>query len=374
MPVDSDLDDLQESPSFEITVSRGLAGWLAAQKVSLAFTIPAQKVFFLGIKPDGSLSVFERTMQRCMGIAAVGSKTLYLSTRYQIWRMECPLGPGQLAEGGYDRQYIPRLAYTTGLLNTHDVTVDAQGRVLFVATRFGCLASVSEQYNFVPLWSPPFLSGLASGDRCHLNGIALVDGLPAYASSVSQDDTLEGWRDHRRAGGTITDVHTNQIVLTGLSMPHSPRWYRDRLWLTNSGTGQFGWVNLERGAFEPVTFAPGFLRGLSFVGDYAIVGSSKPRYGNVYSGLALDDELERRNQKAHLGFFIVNLQTGQVEHWFFIESDAMRELYDIVALPGIRQPMALGFMTDEILRSIWFDPPSFAKSDSKAAGYVQMKE
>jgi uncharacterized protein (TIGR03032 family) len=367
------MDDQQGSPSFEITVSRGLAGWLAEQKVSLAFTIPAQKLFLLGLKPDGQLSVFERTMQRCMGIAAVGSRTLYLSTRYQIWRMECPLSPGQLVEGGYDRQYIPRLAYTTGLMNTHDVTVDARGRVLFVATRFGCLASVSEQYNFVPLWWPPYLSKLAPGDRCHLNGICLVDGMPAYATSVSQDDYLDGWREHRHNGGTITDIRTNQIVMTGLSMPHSPRWYRNRLWLTNSGGGQFGWVDRERGVFEPVAFAPGFLRGLSFVGDYAIVGSSKPRYGNVYSGLALDDELQRRKQTAHLGFFIINLKTGQVEHWFFIESEALRELYDVVALPDIRQPMALGFMTDEIQRSIWFDPPSFPIPDSESAGSIHVE-
>jgi uncharacterized protein (TIGR03032 family) len=373
MAVDSALDEQKDSPSFQITVSRGLSGWLTSQKVSLAFTIPAQKLFLLGIKADGQLSVFERTLQRCMGIAAVGSRTLYLSTRYQIWRMECSMREGQLAEGGYDRQYIPRVAYTTGLLNTHDVTVDARGRLLFVATRFGCLASVSEQYSFVPLWRPPFLSSLAPGDRCHMNGIALVDGLPAYATSVSQDDVLEGWREHRRSGGTVTDVRTNQIVLTGLSMPHSPRWYRDRLWLTNSGSGQFGWVDLERGVFEPVVFAPGFLRGLSFVGDYAIVGSSKPRYGNVYSGLALDEELERRKQSAHLGFFIVNLKTGQVEHWFFIESEDLRELYDVVALPGVRQPMALGFMTDEIQRSIWFDPPSFAAPDPGSAGYVHLE-
>jgi uncharacterized protein (TIGR03032 family) len=115
------------------------------------------------------------------------------------------------------------------------------------------------------------------------------------------------------------------------------------------------------------------LRGLSFVGDYAIVGSSKPRYGNVYSGLALDDELQRRKQTAHLGFFIINLKTGQVEHWFFIESEALRELYDVVALPDIRQPMALGFMTDEIQRSIWFDPPSFPIPDSESAGSIHVE-
>jgi uncharacterized protein (TIGR03032 family) len=292
-----------------------------------------------------------------LGLAAAGN-TLYLSTRYQIWRLESALKPGQLTPDGYDRQYIPRVTYTTGFLGIHDVAIDRDERVIFVNTRFGCLATVSERYSFVPLWRPPFLAELVPGDRCHLNGLALRDGRPAYVTSVSRTDSFDSWRDHRRDGGCVTDIATGEIVCTGLSMPHSPRFYRDRLWLTNSGSGEFGWVDLERGRFEPVAFAPGFLRGLSFSGDYAIVGSSKPRRGNVYSGLALDDELQNRNADARLGLFIIDLHTGAIAHWLFIDT-SLRELYDVIALPGVRRPMAIGLVNDEIQKTVYFNPGSF---------------
>ena len=57
-------------------------------------------------------------------------------------------------------------------------------------------------------------------------------------------------RDHRRDGGCVIDVRTGDVVVTGLSMPHSPRFYRDQLWVLNSGAGQLGRVDLNRGVFE----------------------------------------------------------------------------------------------------------------------------
>ncbi len=354
-------DELAKETTFEITVSRHFASWLAEQNVSLAFTVPPLKLFLIGLKPDGQLSLFERSFQRCMGVAAAGD-SLYLSTRYQIWRLENALTPGQLWEDQFDRQYIPRQVYTTGTVGTHDVAVDDTGRVIFVNTRFGCLATVSDEYSFVPLWHPPYLDGPRPGDRCHLNGLAIRDGRPAYVTSVSQTNEFDSWRHHRRDGGAVVDVNTQEIIADGLSMPHSPRWYKDTLWLTNSGTGQLGRVDMNKGCFEPLAFAPGFLRGLCFVGNYAVVGSSKPRRGDLYSGLALDDELAKRNTKPRLGLFIMDMVSGRIAHWLFIETD-LRELYDVVALPGVRQPMAIGLLTDEIQRTIWYDPMEIVNSE-----------
>ena len=355
-----DLSDSSEQSNFEITISRHLPVWLAENQISLAFATPPSKLFLIGLRPDGQLSVFERSFNKTMGIAKSGTHTIYLGTRYQIWRFENPLQAGQLAEDEYDRLYIPRRAFTTGMVNVHDVAVDAQARIIFVNTRFGCLATVSDTYSFVPLWKPPFLEKIVPGDRCHLNGLAMRDGQPAYVTSVSRKDYIDGWREDRRSGGCITDVTTNEVIVTGLSMPHSPRMYRDELWLTNSGSGQLGKADLKHGTFEPVAFAPGFLRGLDFFGDYAIVGSSKPRHGDAYSGLELDDALSRRKSQPHLGIFIVNVKTGAVTDWLFIDGP-MRELYDVIALPGVRQPMALGFLSSEIAGSLWYDDKAFAR-------------
>ena len=122
--------------------------------MSLAFTNPPLKLFLIGLKADGQLSVFERTFPRCLGIAADGTETLYVQSRYQIWKLQNQHRPGPLAEGGYDRWFVPRKVYNTGAVGTHDVAVDRDGRVLFVNTRFGCLATVSDEYSFIPLWKP----------------------------------------------------------------------------------------------------------------------------------------------------------------------------------------------------------------------------
>ena len=147
----------------------------------------------------------------------------------------------------------------------------------------------------------------------------------------------------------VISVDTNEIVCSGLSMPHSPRWHNCKLWLLNSGTGDFGYVDPQTGQFEPVCFCPGYMRGLSFHGDFALIGISKPRHNKTFSGLALDANLKSRNAEARCGVQIVDLRTGDVVHWLRMEG-VVEELYDVVVLPGVRRPMALGFKTDEIRR------------------------
>lgn len=343
----------EESGELEISYSPGLEAWLAAEQVSLAFAIPPAKLFFIGLHADGRLSAFERTFSKCMGLAAAGPETIYLGTRYQIWRLEHAPTAGT-AYADFDRCFVPRRVWTTGYVNCHDVAVDGDDQPIFVNTRFGCLASVSDRYSFVPRWWPPFQTRRIQGDCCHLNGIAMKDGRPAYTTSVSQTGELDSWRRHRNGGGVVTDVRTGDIVCAGLSMPHSPRLYRGDLWLTNSGTGELGRVDFGAGRFEPIGFAPGFLRGLTFVGNYAVVGSSKFRDGGLYSGLPLDDALAGAGTGPKLGVFIMDLATGAIVEWLLVEGP-MYELFDVIALPGVRRPMALGLVTDEIQHAIWFD-------------------
>jgi len=357
-------------PSLEITGSRQFTAWLAEQHVSLAFTTyQAGKVFFIGVQPTGQLSIFERTFERCMGLCVHGS-TLYLSSLYQLWRFENVLEAGQI-HNGYDCLYVPQVGYVTGDLDVHDVAVvdpsltpPSKGEEplapflqrggdypIFVNTLFSCLATVSETHSFIPVWQPPFISKLAAEDRCHLNGLAMREGQPAYVTAVSQSDVTDGWRDKRRDGGCVVDVGSNEVILTGLSMPHSPRLYRDKLWLLNSGTGEFGFVDLNGGEFESVAFCPGYLRGLAFSGDFAIVGLSKPRENKTFSGLALDEQLQSKQAEPRCGLLVIDLRTGDIVHWLRIEG-IVTELYDVAVLPGMRRPMAIGFKTDEIRRIV----------------------
>jgi uncharacterized protein (TIGR03032 family) len=340
-------------PWVEVLGSRHLPAWLTGQQVSLAFTTyQAGKLFLVGLRPDGQLSAFERTFNRCMGLWADGP-SLWMGTLYQLWRLENALQPGLLHDG-CDAVYVPRVGYTTGDLDTHDLAVERDGRVVFVNTSFSCLATLSPRYSFRPLWRPPFVSKLAAQDCCHLNGLALADGRAAYVTAVSQSDVADGWRDRRRDGGCVVDVRSDEVVATGLSMPHSPRWYRDRLWVLNSGTGHFGHIDLGRRCFVPLTFCPGYLRGLTFVRDYAVVGLSRPRHDATFGGLPLEEELSRRNAELQCGLQVIDLNSGDVVQWLRVEGE-VTELYDVVALPGVVRPMALGFKTDEIHRLLAVD-------------------
>ena len=335
---------------FELLPSRQFPEWLAEHRLSLAFTTyQAGKLFLVGLQPDNRLSVFERTFSRCMGLWSDG-QTLWMSTLYQLWRFENALAPDQLSQG-YDRLFVPQAAYTTGDLDAHDLGVDASGRPVFVNTLFSCLATVSETKSFRPLWQPPFISRLAAEDRCHLNGLAMRSGSPAYVTAVSESDVADGWRDWRRDGGVVIDVPTKEIVGRGFSMPHSPRVHEGKLYLHDSGTGRFGTLDPTSGIFTEIAFCPGYLRGLAFSGDFAIVGLSQPRENRTFSGLALDDALAQRKASPICALMVIDLRSGGIVHWLKIEG-VLQELYDVVILPQTHRPQALGLKTDEIRRVI----------------------
>jgi len=337
---------LSTAPHFEINGSRLFTSWLAAQSSSIAFTTyQAGKLFLIGLNADGGLSVFERTFDRCMGLG-VGQNRLWMSSLYQLWRFENFQDPGG-AQDGYDATFVPVAGHTTGDIDVHDIHVQTDGRPIFVATRFNCLASLSETGSFRPVWRPPFIDRLAAEDRCHMNGMAADDTGARFVTCVGRTNIAEGWRDHRRDGGVLVDVASNEIVSHGLSMPHSPRLHQGRLWMLQTGTGEFGEIDMQTGAFRPVCFLPGFARGLSFVGNYAVIGISRPRENRTFEGLVLNERLEREGVQPKCTICVVNLTTGDVEHSLTMEG-VVQELYDVAMLPDVVRPRALGFRTEEI--------------------------
>ena len=364
-----------EEPWLAAFSSRSFCDWLEQQQCSLAFTTyQSGKLFLVGRKADrfaaAPFSIYNRNFTHCMGMcASADARTLWVSSRYQIWRLERTPAvavpyriPGtnsdeetpQWADQGYDFAYVPRIGYTTGHIDVHDMGIDADGRLVFVNTMFGCLATLSERANFKPIWRPPFLSALVPEDRCHLNGLAMHNGRPAFVTVVSRSDVADGWRDNRNDGGCVLDVATGEAVCTGLSMPHAPRFYRERLWVLNSGTGEFGTVDLASSRFEPIAFCPGYLRGLSFCGDYAVVTLSRPRERSFQS-LPLADRLKQKGAEPQCGLQVIDLRTGFIAEWLRLEAEGVTELYDSVVLPGVRQPMAVGFTTPDIERLMVID-------------------
>jgi uncharacterized protein (TIGR03032 family) len=341
----------QLSPAH-ISCSRGLPDWLSANRVSLAFTsYQTGRLYLVGVDEAGRLAVHEVGTGRAMGLWA-DPQRLVLATPFQVWRFENILAADQTADGA-DRYYVPRVAHTTGELDIHDVSVLGDGRIVFVNTLYSCLALLSPVHAFRLLWKPPFISKLAAEDRCHLNGLAVRDGEAAFVTATSRSDVVNGWRARRAEGGIVIDVATGAVVTEKLSMPHSPRWYGDQLWVLNSGTGHLGTVDLGSGSFAPRAFCPGFLRGLAFHNGHAVVGLSLSRDGS-FSGLALDDEMTKRDADGWCGVQIVNLASGDIAQWIRIEG-AVSELYDVAVLPGVRRPMATSFTGAEINNPLTFE-------------------
>lgn len=321
------------APMLEMSTSRQMLSWLAEQKLSIAFTTyQVGKLYFIGLKPDNVLSVFERSFNRCMGLCTT-QNGLYMSSLYQVWRFENVFEAGQ-QQDGFDRLYVPQMGYTTGDLDIHDMAVDSDGRLVFVNTLFGCVATLSETHSFKPIWQPFFISKLAAEDRCHLNGLAMRDGQPAYVTAVGQCDVADGWREHRTGGGIVIDVQRNEVVCGGLSMPHSPRWHDGRLWVCDSGSGGLGYVDPVTRAYIRIAELPGFTRGLDFVGNLAFVGLSQVRESAVFSGIPIAD---RPVEERRCGVWVVDINTGETIAYLQFE-DALQEIFAVQALPGIRFP------------------------------------
>lgn len=307
-------------------------------------TYRANRLLFVGVGLDGQLKIHERLFDRPMGLFSKEQK-LWMAGRSHIWRFDNLLTPGHEHDGA-DRLYFPAASFLTGEVNAHELIVDHNDAPLFVNTVFSCLAQLESGCSFKPTWQPPFIDALAPEDRCHLNGMALQEGVATWATACSSSNTPTSWRRQRVGGGVVVHIPTGEIVCSDLTMPHSPRWHEGRLWVLNSGTGELGWIN--NGTFQPLCALPGFVRGLAFHGGCALVGLSKLR-SPVFTGLPLEERLSQTSNspQGSCGLRVVDLSNGHILHSLDLP-EPIDELFDLALLPGVREPRALGLKDDSI--------------------------
>jgi uncharacterized protein (TIGR03032 family) len=329
------------SDARDYLCSNGFHAFLQAYNISIAFTtFPLSLLFFTRQdSADGEMLTVSHAPD-VRALYANGSKFLVGCETY-IAEMVDVAKTSEIIEGDNSHFFVPKIKHVIGNLDIHDIAPFSLNHVLFANTRYSCLSSVSPTESVRAVWKPCFISELASEDRCHLNGIAMRDGEPAYVSAVAPTDVIDGWRQHRADGGVVIDVARNKVICRGLSMPHSPRFHGNRLWILNSGTGDLGVVeggdSCER-RFEALTFIPGFLRGLTFVGPYAIVGLSRPRY-EVFEGLPLHDRLQEKGLPPWSGIAVVDTRNGRCVEWLRL-TGRVWEVSDVAVLPGVSRPTA----------------------------------
>ena len=344
----------QQLQTTKIECSRGIADWLIMHNVSLAFTsYQTGQLFLVGVMPDRRISIHQRNFIRAMGIIAQPDR-IYVAGLEAVWRLENILRRSEIANQHFDRLFVPRNAQITGDLDVHEMGIDKAGRVIFVNTKYSCLATFNVTHNFRPLWKPKYISKIAPEDRCHLNGMAMVDGTPKYVTAVSQSDLVNGWREKRELGGVLIDAQADRVVTDELSMPHSPRYVNGELWVLDSGRGYIARVNEQTGKKENVCFCPGFLRGMTIWDGHAIATVSLPRDG-TFKDLELEENVRKRGGVPWCGIQIVDLRTGSIVEWIRLEG-FIKELFDVSVIAGARCPMALGVGTPEVQHTISFEP------------------
>jgi uncharacterized protein (TIGR03032 family) len=325
----------------ELDASPGFADWLAAERLSIALS-KGNSLCLIGLKPDGSLSLVEYPFGMCRGLFAVDSETLFLATRYQIWRLQNALPDGELSDSGHDRLYLPQMAWTTGALIVRDLAVDGEDQVVFVNGLFSCLSAPSTRLSFEPVWMPPFISALLAEDRCHLSGLAVGGPGPTVVTSASRADHANGWTEQQRNGGVVISVPTGETIATGLSMPCSPVVRDGSLWLCAGGSGELVVIDPRDGDATAVAALPGFTRGLALSGGHAVVGTSCPSRGETFKGLPLSDRLQGADANGRCGVFVVNLESGVIEHSLVLAGGSS-EIHGLDLLPGARNATAVPF-------------------------------
>src|SRR3954468_10069858 len=302
----------------------------------------------------GIINTHFRAFNKPMGMA-VGNGRLAIGTAVDVWEFRnVPAVAAKLEPAGkHDACFLPRSAHVTGDVQIHEMAyatcsrasptlgnrvsekLDYMDELLFVNTRFSCLATHDPEHSFAPVWRPRFISQLTPDDRCHLNGLCVVDGRPRWATALGETDTAGGWRENKKSGGILIDIVANEIVARDLSMPHSPRWHAGRLWLLGSGTGSLGFVDVNTGKYEPIVRLDGFTRGLEMIGNLAFVGLSQVRETAVFSGIQITERLQETERTC--GVWVVDIQRGQVVAFLKFE-EAVQEIFAVALLPGSRFP------------------------------------
>jgi len=333
--------------------SRNFPHLLTHLGVSLVVsTYQAGKLVAIGVDEHGALALSFHNFERAMGVA-VRPDRLAVGTLAQVWflRSAPDIAPRLPHAGRHDACFLARSSHFTGDIHVHEMAW-AGDELWLVNTLFSCLCTLDEKHSFVPRWKPPFLSALAAEDRCHLNGLAMADGRPAYVTALAETDTPQGWRPNKATSGCLIDVPAGRTVARGFAMPHSPRVHQGRVYLLDSGTGRLVTVDPATGEVRAVAEQPGYARGLALHGSHAFVGLSKIRETSTFGGMPI----AQRRESLRCGVGVVDLAKGQnVAHLEF--QAGIDEIFDVQVLPGVRLPAISGpFPHRDGAQTIWTVP------------------
>lgn len=328
--------------------SDNLPALLKTLNISIALTSYQTNRVMLVRSTGTSINIQFQEIPKPMGLALAGDR-LVLGSWGQVldYRRQDAL-IAQLPDADLvDACFVPRSSLVTGNINVHDIAWGDEDLWL-VNTLFSCLATLNPNYNFVPRWQPHFIDALVAEDRCHLNGMAIRNGRPAYVTTFCQRNTPEAWRSFK-AEGTVIDVASQRVLFDDLLMPHSPRWIDDWLYFCESGHGRVWRCRADGSERILVAELPGYTRGLAHIGSLLLIGVSQARDSSGAPALPLLD----RAPTTACGFWIVDLDTLSETAWLLFTGN-VQQIYDVLVLPNMSYPHLVAWSDDAMANSYCF--------------------
>lgn len=318
----------------------------------LISTYQAGKLIFVSSVNGETLTMYAKNFRRPMGIAFDSNNSkLAVASNYSldVFSANGPLSfnyPDR--QGHYDKLFIPQSRYYTGFVDTHEIAFGNEG-IWTINTKFSALTLMSDDKHFDTSWKPPFISGLFPEDRCHLNGMAMVDGHPKFVSMFSETDKKEGWKRGDKNTGLLMDIETEEVLCSGLYMPHSPVYKDEKIYFLQSGTGQVMELTLKNRSLRVVAEMNSFVRGLEVIGDYLVVGTSVLREKSTSFG-----QLPISEQETYCGIYILDRHSGE-NLGGLSYTDVVKEIFSVKVLFETMRPGLLTERDEYFNRSIMAD-------------------
>lgn len=194
------------------------------------------------------------------------------------------------------RPLIPiRSRIVPGCLYLHDLAI-VGGQLCGNAVGENSVARLHDDGRAERVWWPRCIETpdgpVFTRNHLQLNSIAAGADLKQSFFSASTDRLTSRRPSHRNfpvdRRGVVFSGASRDVIARGLTRPHSARLSGGRVWIDNSGYGEFGVI--DGGKLEPLVKLPGWTRGLCFHQGVAFVGTSRviPRFRQFAPGLELD--------------------------------------------------------------------------------------
>ena len=327
-----------EDAALRSVHTANLPGLFEQLNISLVVsTYQAGKVILVR-NDGGTINTHFRSFAKPMGITADANRLTVGGTNTVWYYRNMPAVAPEARATGQTRRLLPARGASTSPATSTSTSWPGTvtGNCGWSTPASGACARWTPTTASTPAGGPPFVSALAPEDRCHLNGLAMVDGRPKYVTALGETDTprrLAGEQGARRHADRRRD--RRDPAAGPLHAPLAPLVPGQALG-AGIGRGQPRRRGPGTGKLEKVTETPGFTRGLDFYGPLAFIGLSQVRESAVFSGIPLVERLEERT----CGVWVVHIETGQTVGFLRFE-EGVQEIFAVQVLPNIRFPEML---------------------------------